>query len=84
MPALFAHGAYDLAGYNVGVLEYGQGLSGDLNEGDIVVGLPASGLHCGGFDIIHEVMERLGTSYEDIAPFSTTQKTFGESKEIIY
>lgn len=78
MPALFAHGAYDLAGYNVGVLEYGQGLSGNLLNGDIVIGLPASGLHCGGFDVIYEAMERLGQSYDDVAPFSATQKTFGK------
>lgn len=80
MPALFAQGAYDLAGYSVGVLEYGQELSGDLAIGDIVIGLPASGLHCGGFDLIYEVMERLGKSYDNVAPFSSKGKTFGKTR----
>lgn len=78
MPALFAQGAYDLAGYNVGVLEFGHELKEDLKEGDVIVGLPSSGMHCGGFDVIYEVMERLSKSYNDVAPFSDSGRTFGE------
>lgn len=63
----------------MGILEYGQELGGDLLVGDIVIGLPSSGLHCGGFDIIYDVMERTGESYDDVAPFSTEEKTFGNT-----
>lgn len=83
MPALFAHGAYDLAGYNIGILETGQELPGNFKLGDIIVGLPATGLHCGGFDIIYEVMEKLGKSFDDVVPCSGGS-TFGETKLKIF
>lgn len=69
MPALFSQGSYDLAGYSVGILEYGSELSYSANENDLVIGLPSSGLHCSGFDYVYEVMSKLNLSYENRAPF---------------
>lgn len=77
MPALFEIGSYDLAGYNVGVLEYGNELSTNLSEGDLVIGVPSSGLHCSGFNLINDIMNKLGVSYNDVAPFNKYGLTYG-------
>lgn len=78
MPALFSVDSYDLAGYCVGVVDYGLELpSKHIEEGDILVGLPANGFHCSGYDLIHEVMMKLNERYENIAPFSKSQLTYG-------
>lgn len=78
MPALFAVGNYDLAGYTVGVLEHGHDLRAVMGEGDTIVALPASGLHCAGFAEVDAAMRRAGVSYADRAPFSATGQTFGD------
>lgn len=82
MPALFVKGSYDLAGYSVGVVDYGQEVGAPLAEGDLVIGLPASGLHCAGFNHVYEVMARLGATYDTVAPFDSNGRTFGKSFKI--
>ncbi|KAJ6649761.1 Trifunctional purine biosynthetic protein adenosine-3 [Pseudolycoriella hygida] len=76
MPALFGKDSYDLAGYCLGIAEYGMELKS--REGDILLGLPANGFHCNGYDLLHEAMTNLNESYDTIAPFSETQSTFVE------
>lgn len=78
MPALFAPGSYDLAGYTVGVLEHGRELRAQLAAGDVIVALPASGLHCAGFEEAEAAMRRAGVTPADRAPFSADGRTFGE------
>ncbi|EDW76069.1 uncharacterized protein Dwil_GK14862 [Drosophila willistoni] len=52
MPSLYTQGQHDMAGYCVGVVESSKILPRfDLYQpGDLVVGLPASGLHCADFN----------------------------------
>lgn len=46
MPALFGIDSYDLAGYCIGVVDYGRELpSKHIEEGDILLGLPSNGFH---------------------------------------
>lgn len=80
MPSLFALGSYDLAGYSVGCVEYSQELPrlNDICEGDLVIGLPANGLHCAGLDIIYELMKELQLNYTDVAAFSQRKFTYGK------
>lgn len=70
MPALFALGSYDLAGYTVGVIENGRELRGRLNAGDVLVALPASGLHCGGYATVEAAMRRAGVQLSDALPWN--------------
>lgn len=79
MPALFKLGAYDLAGYSVGCIEYGRELPrvNEISVGDAIIGLPANGFHCSGSDIVYELMKELRLNYDDSAPFSTEKNTFG-------
>lgn len=80
MPSLFAAGSYDLAGYSVGCVEFGRELPqlSGINEGDLLIGLPSNGLHCAGSDIVYELMKDLKLNYNDVAPFSQNNFTYGK------
>ena len=56
MPDLYPPGHFDLAGTIVGVLERGAEITGKAVEaGDIVLGLPANGLHTNGYSLARAV-----------------------------
>lgn len=78
MPALFPEGSYDLAGYCVGAMNLEDALDGDLADGDSIIALPASGLHCAGFAEIDAAMKRAAVTYRSKAPFGQTGKTFAD------
>src|SRR5262245_41216867 len=67
MPGMYAEGEYDLAGFAVGVVEKSQIVDGRrTREGDVLIGLPSSGLHSNGYSLArrgllerHELGERL-------------------------
>ncbi|ETN61567.1 phosphoribosylamine-glycine ligase [Anopheles darlingi] len=72
MPSMYAPGKYDLAGYCVGVAEHGQLLPRieQIREGDLVIGLPSSGVHSNGFSLVNRILEHTATKLQDRAPFS--------------
>jgi phosphoribosylformylglycinamidine synthase I len=53
MPGVYLSGAFDLAGTIVGVLEQDAiiGNGQDISTGDILLGLPSSGLHTNGYSL---------------------------------
>src|SRR5437870_7910073 len=60
MPGVYALGDYDLAGFIVGRIEPGQRPeTSSISEGDVLVGLPSSGLHTNGFSLVRKVFEDL-------------------------
>jgi len=61
MPSLYAPGQHDMAGYCVGIVEHSRILPRfDLYQpGDLLIGLPSSGLHCAGFN---EILTQLAAS----------------------
>ncbi len=70
MPGMYAKGDYDLAGFSVGAVERDAILTGEkAGEGDIILGLEASGLHSNGFSLVRRVVEKAGLDYADEAPF---------------
>ena len=70
MPDLYNKGDYDLAGFCIGAVEREKILSGEkISEGDIILGLPASGLHSNGFSLVRYVIKKTGINYSDDAPF---------------
>lgn len=79
MPGVYEPGDYDLAGFAVGAVERKQilPLVDTIVPGDIVIGIPSSGVHSNGFSLVRKVMEKMKFSYHDKAPFSQSNKTFG-------
>jgi len=66
MPGFYAEGEYDLAGFIVGAVERGRVIDGSaLAPGDILVGLPSSGLHTNGFSLARRIVfEQLGLTVD--------------------
>jgi phosphoribosylformylglycinamidine cyclo-ligase len=61
MPGTYAEDDYDLAGFIVGVVEREKALPRGVRAGDVLLGLPSSGLHTNGYSLARKVLlETLG------------------------
>ncbi|MGD9656734.1 MAG: phosphoribosylformylglycinamidine cyclo-ligase [Methylocystis sp.] len=70
MPGLYARGDYDLAGFAVGAAERDRLLPRDVCAGDVVFGLPSSGVHSNGFSLVRSIVKRAGLAWNATAPFA--------------
>ena len=70
MPGFYAEGEYDLAGFIVGVVDRERLISGrHILVGDVLVGVPSSGLHTNGFSLARGIVfERLGLTVDTRIP----------------
>jgi phosphoribosylformylglycinamidine cyclo-ligase len=58
MPGVYALGDYDLAGFIIGLVEAGRNPDPSLiKAGDILIGLPSSGLHTNGYSLVRKVFD---------------------------
>jgi len=66
MPGLYRDGDYDLAGTIVGVVEKARILDGTrVRPGDVLLGLPSTGLHTNGYSLARRVLlEKAGLGLE--------------------
>jgi phosphoribosylformylglycinamidine cyclo-ligase len=69
MPGLYAQKDYDLAGFAVGAVERGAVLPQGVEAGQVVIGLPSSGVHSNGFSLVRRIVEQSGLGWADAAPF---------------
>jgi phosphoribosylformylglycinamidine cyclo-ligase len=56
MPGFYADGEYDVAGFIVGVVDRARIIDGrTIAPGDVLIGLPSSGLHTNGYSLARKV-----------------------------
>lgn len=78
MPGMYAPEDYDIAGFTVGAVEKDDLIDGSkVAEGDVLVGLPSTGVHSNGFSLVRKIVSDAGLDlnarYEE-----TGDKTLGE------
>jgi phosphoribosylformylglycinamidine cyclo-ligase len=66
MPGFYQEGEYDVAGFVVGAVDKSKIISGDtIQPGDVILGLPSSGLHSNGFSLVRKIVfDRMGYSVD--------------------
>jgi phosphoribosylformylglycinamidine cyclo-ligase len=70
MPGFYAPGEYDVAGFIVGVVERDHLIDGrSICSGDVLIGLPSSGLHTNGYSLARRIaFDLAGLTVEDVVP----------------
>ena len=78
MSGFYPNGEYDVAGFAVGVVEKKSLItSARVKCGDVLIGLPSSGLHSNGFSLVRKIVfERQGYTGDEF--ISELGKTIGE------
>ena len=71
MPGFYKEGEYDLVGFMAGVVEEEYLIDGkSVKEGDLLIGLPSSGLHTNGYSLARKVIfEKLGLKVDSKLPY---------------
>ena len=67
MPGFYQSGEYDLCGFAVGIVPKSDLIDGaTIVPGDLLVGIPSTGLHSNGFSLARKVLERSPTPPTDL------------------
>ncbi|GMQ60617.1 phosphoribosylformylglycinamidine cyclo-ligase [Vallitalea sediminicola] len=95
MPGFYPENEYDMAGFAVGIVDKSKIIDGSkIEEGDVLLGLPSSGIHSNGYSLVRklfeptkekleEYIEELGCTLgeELVKPTKIYVKQIGELKE---
>ena len=70
MPGMYDEDEYDLAGFTVGCVERSAIVDGSaIAEGDVLIGLPSTGVHSNGFSLVRKALfEQAGYTVETRLP----------------
>jgi phosphoribosylformylglycinamidine cyclo-ligase len=79
MPGFYQPGDYELVGFIVGLVDRPRVLDGSkVAVGDVLVGIPSSGLHTNGYSLARRILfDSLGLTVADRAPWSRKKRTVG-------
>jgi len=76
MPGVYQTGDYDLSGTIVGIVEKSEIIKGDkISAGDVMIGVPSTGLHTNGYSLARKVLLK---KYKLTEKISSIKKTLGE------
>jgi len=65
MPGMYSEDDFDLAGFAVGIAEEDE-LSPKVKEGDVLLGIPSSGIHSNGYSLVRKLFfEKLNMKFDD-------------------
>lgn len=79
MPDIYERGDYDLAGFCVGVVERKRVIDGkSIAAGDVLIGIPSSGLHSNGYSLVRKIVFELAGLTAD-AHVDELGRTVGEA-----
>jgi len=69
MPGMYAEGDYDLAGFVLGIVEKDNIINGSgISVGDVMLGLPSSGLHTNGYSLVRRIFGDDAASLNKVYP----------------
>lgn len=79
MPGFYNEDEYDIAGFAVGVVDRDEIIDGSkIEEGDVLIGLPSSGVHSNGYSLVrHIFFEKNDLSVDTFIP--ELESTLGEA-----
>ena len=68
LPGMYQDEDYDLAGFALGMVNRDQMITGErIQEGDILLALPSSGIHSNGYSLVRKIIfEQEGLGCEDV------------------
>ncbi len=79
MPGVYEGKEFDLAGFIVGVVERDEIIDGStIEEGDVIVGIPSSGLHTNGYSLVRKVFGLDDDPSELEKFYPALERTLGE------
>ena len=79
MPAVYAPGEMDMAGFAVGVVELARATDPERVEpGDVVLGLASSGVHSNGYGLVRAIVREARLDLRKVYPDLDRKKSLGE------
>eukprot|EP00804_Cyclotella_cryptica_P016679 CCRYP_002001-RA/>CCRYP_002001-RA protein AED:0.03 eAED:0.03 QI:1108/0.5/1/1/1/1/3/345/870 len=79
MPSMYAPGDYDLAGFSVGAVHKDRVLPKNVCAGNVLLGLPSSGIHSNGFSLVRKLIEKANLDYGSVCPWDNNVGTVGDA-----
>lgn len=78
MPGFYPDGEYDVAGFAVGIVDRQEMIDGStIKVGDVIIGLPSTGVHSNGYSLVRKLVETAGV---DLKAYSEELgETYGEA-----
>lgn len=79
MPGMYGNGEYDIAGFTTGVVSREKLIDGKkVNVGDVLLGIPSSGVHSNGFSLVRKIISDAKLDLNKVYDELDSSKTLGD------